>query len=156
VDDVQVSAVDAASDQAQWAMSEYFAELDKRFPEGFDAAGALEVAVTAYNPPHGAFLLATLDGETVGCGAVQFLDEKTTEVKRMWVSSAHRGHGLATRLLRGLESEALAADRTVVVLDTHGSLDEAIALYGRRGYTATEQYNDNPYAQRWFRKSLGG
>ena len=40
------------------------------------------------------------------------------------------------------------------MLDTHGSLTEAISLYGRRGYVPTERYNDNPHAQRWFRKTV--
>jgi GNAT superfamily N-acetyltransferase len=154
VEDVQLTAVDAASPEAQWAMTQYFAELAARFPEGFDATGALEGAAAAYKQPHGIFLLATNDGETVGCGGLQHIDDETTEVKRMWVAPTMRGHGLATRLLQRLEGEARTAGRATVVLDTHSSLTEAITLYERRGYAATERYNDNPYAKRWFRKSL--
>ena len=153
--DVQLTAVDAASVRAQWAMAQYFDELAARFPEGFDATGALDGAAEAYNPPYGMFLLATLDDETVGCAALTFLDQTRAEVKRMWVSPTARGQGLASRLLARLEGEAVAVGRGVVVLDTHSSLHEAIALYERRGYVTTERYNDNPYARRWFRKELG-
>lgn len=152
--EVEISVADAGSPSAQWAMTQYFAELDERFPVGFDATGALDGAATAYNPPAGLFLVASLDGNTVGCAGLQHLDDRTSEIKRMWVSPAARGRGLAKRLLSRLEAEALAGGRTVVVLDTNATLTEAISLYQRRGYVSIERYNDNPYAQRWFRKVL--
>jgi GNAT superfamily N-acetyltransferase len=154
-DDVQLIVVDAASPEAQWAMAQYFTELDARFPEGFVATGALDEAATAYNPPAGLFVLATAGAKTIGCGGLQLIDDDIVELKRMWVSPACRGQGLATRLLQRLEDETHRLGRSTVVLDTHTSLTEAIALYERRGYQATDPYNDNLYAQRWFRKSLG-
>jgi GNAT superfamily N-acetyltransferase len=154
VGEVEIAVADAASEQARWAMTQYFDELDARFPDGFDATGALDGAAAAYNPPSGLFLVATLDGETVGCAGLQHLDQDTSEVKRMWVSPSARGQGLAKRLLARLESEALAGGHRVVVLDTNATLTEAITLYERQGYQTTERYNDNPYAQRWFRKTL--
>ncbi len=39
-------------------------------------------------------------------------------------------------------------------LDTNGALTEAIALYERAGYHRIERYNDNPYAELFFEKSL--
>ena len=130
MDDVQVAAVDGASAEAQWAMTQYFAELDARFPEGFDETGALDDAAIAYNPPLGLFVLATLNGSTVACGGLQVIDDNTAELKRMWVSPNHRGQGLAS------------------------TLTEAITLYERRGYQPTERFYDNPYAKRWFRKTI--
>jgi len=153
VSEIEITVADAASEQARWAMTQYFDELDARFPGGFDATGALDGAA-AYNPPAGLFLLATTDSATVACAGLQHLDEDTSEVKRMWVSPSVRGQGLAKRLLARLEAEALASGRRTVVLDTNASLTEAITLYERQGYARTERYNDNPYAQRWFRKTL--
>lgn len=156
-------------------MSRYFAELDDRFADGFDVAGALDDAGHAYNPPHGAFLLAGAgssgadrssgadapgpdaagtDDAPLACGAVTWLDLERGEVKRMWVAPAARGRGLASALLSALEDEVRGAGRTVVVLDTRSVLVEAVALYPRRGYQTVERYNDNPYADRWFRKTL--
>ena len=154
VSQIEIAVADASSEQARWAMTQYFDELDARFPTGFDATGALDGAAAAYNPPAGSFLLAALDGETVGCAGLQHLDDDTSEIKRMWVSPSARGQGLARRLLARLESEVLASGRTSVVLDTNATLTEAIRLYEAQGYVAIERYNDNPYAQRWFRKAL--
>ena len=145
---------DAASDEARWAMQQYFDELDRRFPDGFDPGAALDDAADRYNPPVGAFVLARRDGEVVGCGAVESLDEQTAEIKRMWVHPTTRGSGLGRRLVARLEDEARALGRTVVVLDTNSTLTEAIAMYASCGYEPTERYNDNPYADRWFLKAL--
>lgn len=41
-----------------------------------------------------------------------------------------------------------------VRLDTNNSLTNAIAMYHRNEYAEIERYNDNPYAQRWFEKTL--
>ena len=42
-----------------------------------------------------------------------------------------------------------------MVLDTNGTLTEAIAMYERSGYSRIERYNDNPYAELFFEKHLG-
>ena len=67
-----------------------------------------------------------------------------------------RGAGLGSRMLRHLEAEAARLGHRRVVLDTNGTLLEAIAMYERAGYTHVERYNDNPYAQAWFEKVLKG
>ena len=76
----ELAIVDAASAPARSAMDAYFAELAQRFPGGFDPGDALDEAATAFNPPMGVFVLALADGQTVGCGATQFLDAHTAEV----------------------------------------------------------------------------
>jgi len=151
---VTIDAVDAASAPARAAMATYFDELGRRFPDGFEPGDALAEAAVAFNAPHGAFLLARRDGRVVGCGGVHRLDAATAEVKRMWVDGACRGQGLGRSLLDALEGEARRLGCTRVVLDTHSVLSEAVALYGRAGYTPIERYDDNPYAHHWFAKSL--
>ena len=151
---VTFTVVDAGSRAARWAMRQYFDELDRRFDGGFVAGDALDEAAHLYNPPTGAFVVAAVDDRTVGCGAVLHLDETTAEIKRMWVSPTTRGLGIGRRLLARLEDEVRAAGRTTVVLDTNGALTEAIAMYGAAGYDPADRYNDNPYAQHWFRKTL--
>ncbi len=154
VDDVTFAVVDAGSDEAQWAMSEYFAELDARFPTGFDAGDGLTEARTSLNPPRGVFVLVYAADQPVGCGGVNFLDGDQAEIKRMWVSEHARGRGVAKRLLSRLEDEARAAGRHTVVLDTNRTLTPAMAMYESAGYVDIDRYNDNPYAQRWFPKTL--
>lgn len=127
------------------AAGRYFAELDQRFPEGFDPG----------EPDHaGTFLLATSGGEPVAYGGVRDLSPEVGEVKRMWVHPGWRGAGLGARMLRELEALARRLGHTRVVLDTNGTLTEAIEMYGRAGYRPIERYNDNPYAEAWFEKEL--
>ena len=154
VSDVTFSVVDVASARARWAMSQYFEELDRRFPGGFDADAASDHAAVGFRPPNGVFVIA-LDGDAVvGCAAIQFLDASTAEIKRMWVDASRRGVGIGRRLLGHLEAHISDSGRCRVVLDTNDSLTEAIAMYDRLGYVPIERYNDNPYADRWFEKSI--
>jgi DNA-binding MarR family transcriptional regulator/N-acetylglutamate synthase-like GNAT family acetyltransferase len=151
---IAFEVVDPGSPDARTAMGRYFDELDRRIEGGFDPGPLTDEDLTPMRPPGGTFVLARSDGEVVACGGVQSLGEGIGEVKRMWVHDGWRGAGLGARMLRRLEDDAAALGHTVVRLDTHGSLTDAIALYERTGYRAVERYNDNPYAQRWFEKVL--
>jgi ribosomal protein S18 acetylase RimI-like enzyme len=146
--------LDAGSTEASWALGQYFGELDQRFAGGFNTEEALAVATSSFNPPAGLFVVATLGEHVVGCGALQWIDDATAEIKRMWVDSGRRGTGLGKRLLAQLEAQAQSSGRSRVVLDTNRSLTEAIAMYRALGYDTIERYNDNPYAHHWFEKLL--
>lgn len=154
--DARIVDADATSHDARWAMTQYFDELEQRFPAGFDPGDAVTAAADEYAPPRGRFLLAVADdvAHPLACGAVTHLDDAISEIKRMWVHPEARGQGLGRRLLEALEAEAIATGRRRVVLDTNGVLLEAIAMYEAAGYEAIERYNDNPYAERWFGKDL--
>jgi DNA-binding MarR family transcriptional regulator/GNAT superfamily N-acetyltransferase len=152
---VRFSTVDPHSSGASWALEQYFAELDERFETGFDVHdGGAENDALAMVEPRGMFLLMSTDTTTVGCGGVQQIDEHTGELKRMWVDPDWRGLGLGTRLLDRLEQGAVGLGYGRVVLDTNGSLTEAIAMYRAAGYREIERYNTNPYAQHFFEKDL--
>ena len=143
-------------------MAAYFAELDARFPDGFDAAGQSTKDTHLLSAPSGAFVVALRDDEPQGaalaCGGVQTItgaDGVTYgEIKRMWVSPDARGLGLGSRLLRHLEGVAADLGHTVVRLDTNDTLVEAIGMYRRAGYAEIERYNDNPYARHFFEKRI--
>ena len=152
---VTLDVVDPGSAGARWAMSQYFEELAARFPGGFAPGDALDVAASRYKAPTGLFVVARAADETIGCGALDFVDDTSAEIKRMWISPPRRGIGLGRRLLAQLEDEAWSAGRSRVILDTNGSLREAIAMYEAAGYDRTDRYNDNPYAEHWFVKILG-
>ncbi len=151
---VTLDVVDPRSGEALAAMGRYFAELDERFVDGFDPGDTLVADAPALAAPHGAFVVARSDGRPVACGGVQRIDESTAEIKRMWVDAEWRGVGLGARMLRALEDRAADRGHSRVVLDTNATLDEAIAMYERAGYHPIERYNDNPYAQRWFARTL--
>jgi DNA-binding MarR family transcriptional regulator/GNAT superfamily N-acetyltransferase len=148
---VDLRRVHPAEPAAAAALQHYFAELDERFPDGFEPGAATDEAMA---PGAGAFVVATSDGEPVACGGVQAIGPSTAEIKRMWVHPAWRGAGLGARLLRHLEQVATELGHAEVRLDTNGTLVEAIAMYDRAGYHRIERYNDNPYAQAFFAKEL--
>jgi ribosomal protein S18 acetylase RimI-like enzyme len=85
---------------------------------------------------------------------VQYLDEERGEIKRMWVSPAARGQGLARALLGHLESLIAASGRSESLLDTNASLTPAVALYESSGYRRVPDYNGNSDATVWFAKRL--
>lgn len=146
---IEITEVKVEDPRAQAAMRAYFVELERRF--GFDPGG--ERAGTEYSPPTGLFLLATLYGETIGCGALRYYDG-FAEIKRMWVAPRFRGIGTGWRILESLEDLARQAGHREVRLDTNGCLDEAQGLYSRAGYQQIPRYNDNPYAEQWYEKHL--
>jgi DNA-binding MarR family transcriptional regulator/GNAT superfamily N-acetyltransferase len=152
---VAFEPVDPGSVPARTAVDRYFAELGRRFPEGFDPGDAPHQDAAAMAAPHGTFLLAIGDGEPVACGGVQPLGDGVGEIKRMWVDAGWRGAGLGSRMLRALEDAAAGLGHHTVRLDTNSTLVEAIALYERAGYRPIERYNDNLYARHWFEKRLG-
>ena len=154
--DVDFEIVDPSTPIALQAMGYYFAELSERFPHGFDVVTAMSSSLANYVSPLGMFLVAHSGGEVVGCGAVQWLDDSTGEIKRMWIAKSARGVGLGSRMLENLELLISDTGRTRAVLDTNKTLVEAIAMYRRHGYTEIEEYNDNPDAELWFEKSLDG
>ena len=102
---VQVDVVDpAASRRRSSACAQYFAELSRALRRRLrSGAAASPPAPTSCRLPAGAFLLARLRGEPVGCGALKLHGDAPAELKRMWVATAARGLGLGRRLLDELE-----------------------------------------------------
>jgi DNA-binding MarR family transcriptional regulator/GNAT superfamily N-acetyltransferase len=133
----------------------YFAELARRFDDGFDPVHSHTASVADLTPPAGLLLVATLHGEPAGCGALRFHGDAPAELKRMWVAPARRGLGLGRRLLTELEAHAAAHGVRVLRLETNRSLAEAISMYRTAGYREVAPFNDEPYAHHWFEKTLG-
>jgi DNA-binding MarR family transcriptional regulator/GNAT superfamily N-acetyltransferase len=152
---IEINAVDPSQHQAEHCLREYFAELDRRFDAGFDPADSLRVAPDEMRPPAGVFLLATLRGDPIGCGALKFHDDAPTELKRMWVAPTARGLGVGRRLLGELECRAVEHGSRTIRLETNRALIEAIAMYRSAGYREVGAFNDEPYADHWFEKHLG-
>lgn len=151
---VVIEQVDPGSDHAQHCLREYFAELDRRFDSGFDPARSRRLDADEMRAPNGAFLVATLRGDPIGCGALRFHRRRPAEIKRMWVAPHARGLGVGRRLLAELEQRAAAAGARTVRLDTNRALQEAISMYRASGYREIGAFNDEPYAHHWFEKRL--
>ncbi|MGJ5753825.1 bifunctional helix-turn-helix transcriptional regulator/GNAT family N-acetyltransferase [Streptomyces puniciscabiei] len=149
---ITVESVDGASPDARACLDAYAADIDARFPEGYDKAALVrpeEVTGEA-----GAFLVAYEERRPVGCGALRSLAPGAGEIRHVWVHPEARRLGLARRLLAGLEREALRRGLAVVRLDTHTVLTEAQAMYRACGYTEIPRYNDDVYGGHWFEKRL--
>lgn len=151
---VEVAPTDPAHRHARHCLDAYYAELDRRFDGGFDVAQGHPVDLDEIRPPAGVFLVARLRGNPVGCGALRTPEDGIGEIKRMWVDPAARGLGVGRRLLDELEACARAAGCRAVRLDTNKALAEAISMYGSAGYREVDPFNDDAYAQLYFRKEL--
>ncbi|MQA80274.1 MAG: GNAT family N-acetyltransferase [Streptosporangiales bacterium] len=151
---VDVGVCDPRHRHARACMRAYFDELASRFDGGFDPAQSISAGDEELSSPVGLLLVASLHSEPVGCGALKFHDDASAELKRMWVASAVRGLGLGRRLLAELETHAAAQGVRVLRLETNRDLTEAIGLYRAAGYREVAAFNDEPYADHWFEKTL--
>ena len=144
----------ADSPAAQSCLEQYFKELAERFEVGFDPARSNSASVAEMTPPAGFFMVAWLDGQPAGCGALKVSDAVTGEIKRMWTSQSSRGLGIARKVLRSLEEKAREVGLARLHLETNRTLTEAQALYRREGYEEVAPFNSEPYAHHWFEKRL--
>ena len=106
------------------------------------------------SPPHGAFLVGYLDGRPACCGGIKRLDDRTCEIKKMFVVPERRGQGIARALLWALQDEARRLGYETARLDTGPKQVNARGLYQSEGYDEIEDFNGNPVASFWGEKRL--
>lgn len=151
---ITIDRVDPASDDARHCLEHYYAELARRFEEGFDVALSCDPDASDMVPPRGAFLVALSDGLPIGCVGLKGNGTRLGEAKRLWVTPDARGAGLGKRLMAAIEDEARALSMDTLRLDTNRALPEAHALYSRNGWTEIDRFNDDPYPDFFFEKRL--
>jgi uncharacterized protein (DUF952 family)/GNAT superfamily N-acetyltransferase len=118
-------------------------------------AGTPTATPDELSPPTGTYLAGwDRSGEPVCGGGIKRLDDRTAEIKRMYVVPAARRHGHARRLLAGLEDAARRLGYARVRLDTGPKQPHAKALYESAGYREISSYNDNAAASYWAEKDL--
>ncbi|MYM57474.1 bifunctional helix-turn-helix transcriptional regulator/GNAT family N-acetyltransferase [Thalassovita mangrovi] len=153
-DRVDLTEADPRSTDAVYCLSEYYAELGRRFETGFDVNLSRDPEVTDMMPPRGTFLIARSDGLPLGCVGLKGTDKGYAEIKRLWVSPAARGLGMARRLMDAAETAARDLGIALLRLDTNSALPEAVALYRNSGWTEIDRFNDDPYPDHFFEKSI--
>jgi GNAT superfamily N-acetyltransferase len=103
-----------------------------------------------YAAPGGHLLLAYVEGELAGCGALRkFADAhyaNACEMKRLYVRDAFRGLGLGRILAQALLDEARNAGYSEMLLDTLDDLEAASELYASLGFVEIPPYYFNPIA----------
>lgn len=115
-------------------------ELLARYPEEGATHFRLDLAEVA--PGRGAFLVARLAEEPIGCGAIRRLDAERAEVKRMYVVPAARGRRVGAAILTALEAEARLLGVARLVLETGERQPESLALYRRAGFTEIPRFGE--------------
>ena len=154
VDQMKLQLADPRSEMAQYCLEQYYAELATRFEAGFDVAKSRDPEPDKMKPPNGGFFVAVSDGLPIGCGALCGNGSDVAEVKRVWVASCARGFGVARRLMSTIESKARELAIRELRLDTNKALPEAVRFYESAGWRRIERFNDDPYADYFFAKSL--
>ena len=99
------------------------------FYSQFNKIDAIRHAVVAY-----------INSEAVGCGALRPYDAETAEIKRMYVPLAQRGQGIAMKILNDFETWAAELGFKKCILETGYKQPDAIALYTKNGYRAIPNY----------------
>jgi DNA-binding MarR family transcriptional regulator/GNAT superfamily N-acetyltransferase len=151
---VQIVAIDPEHHDARSCLDQYAEELNRRSDRTFDPSIGATAQPDEVRPPAGAFFVAYLHGEPIGCGAVKHHPDAPAEIKRMWIAPQARGLGLGRRLLGTLESCARDTGASVARIETNSDLTQALTLYTSAGWTEVEPFNDEPYADRWLEKQL--
>lgn len=151
---VDVRLEPPVSRDARRCVNQYFQELAARIEGGFDPALSDRVDPDDLMPPKGCVLLARIEGNPVGCGALQRVDETTGEMKRMWTAPSARRIGVARRILRRLEATARGWKLETVRVTINRNMSEVRAFLRAEGFREVEPFNAEPYADYWFEKAL--
>ena len=93
-----------------------------------------------YAPPTGTLLLARSDDDIVGCVGVRAFDERTAEMKRLYVRPSGRGLGLGRTLAVAAIDFAKKAGFECMRLDTLPQMQQAQELYRTLGFVSIDPY----------------
>jgi pimeloyl-ACP methyl ester carboxylesterase/GNAT superfamily N-acetyltransferase len=134
-------------------VADYVAEIRAMYPE-WSPNVPPEMSARDVEPPEGRWLIARYYGTAVGCAGLKRLDERTAEIKRIYVAPEARVAGVARALINGLESAARDAGYHAIRLDTGAKQPASVALFTKCGYVQIADYNGNPVAAHWFEKRI--
>ena len=80
---VEIAPEPPGGADARACLDAYFGELAQRFESGFDHGPDAYAEMAQLTPAEGLFLIARVDGEAVGCGALKRIDKSTGEIKKI-------------------------------------------------------------------------
>lgn len=79
-------------------------------------------------------------GEAIACASYRAFDEKGVEFKRVYVKKEYRKRGIASALMKELESDAIGNDFSYSYIVTGKNNHAAIGLYEKLGYFKTDKF----------------
>jgi len=97
-----------------------------------------------YNKPEGGLLLVYLNDNPVACTGVRKSDERTAELKRMFVKKEYRGQRIGVELLKHSLNMAKNLGYEKIRLDTLENMAKAQELYKSFGFYMIPPYRFNP------------
>lgn len=101
-----------------------------------------------YAAPGGVLLLAWVDGELAGCGALKPLPDadypNACEMRRLYVRPSFRQLGLGRLLAQALMDHGLRAGYSCMLLDTLDEMEAARGLYDSLGFEEIPPFYFNP------------
>jgi GNAT superfamily N-acetyltransferase len=123
--------------EVQKLVAEALSDLSRRYGGG--SGDDTPVSAGEFVPPHGGFFVAVGEDRLLGCAGWR-AHGPDAELKRMFVTAAARGRGVARRLLAAVEESARADGRARVILEAGHKQPEAITLYESSGYERIEDF----------------
>jgi DNA-binding MarR family transcriptional regulator/GNAT superfamily N-acetyltransferase len=153
-DRIALGEVDPRSDEARYCLREYYAELGRRFKQGFDVSLSRDPDAKDMRRPRGSFIVAMSDTLPIGCVGLKGTEHGYAEIKRLWVAPSARGLGLGKRLMDAAEDAARTLGIALLRLDTNSALPEAGQLYRTTGWREIPRFNDDPYPDLFFEKQI--
>lgn len=115
------------------------AKLDEYY---FEIVGEVHKRYAKYNDPHlfGCRAVAYIGGKPAGCGCWKRIDERSVEVKRIYVMPEYRRQGVASAVIGAVERDAAQHGYTHAILETARTTADSAALYLKLGYRVMLYY----------------
>jgi GNAT superfamily N-acetyltransferase len=106
----------------------------------------------------GKIWVAEIASDIVGFGGFRLVDAATAEIKRIRISSLHRGKGIGKSIVNAIEDYCRTSSIQRILVDTDKNLRVANSMYRNMGYSVykseTEVENGVEYTDIFFEKKL--
>ena len=113
-------------------------ELNKTLENITGASGATSFEVSDMEESRAAFMMAFVNYQPVGCGAIRELSQDTAELKRVYARKNHLG--IAHKLVNALEQKATQNGYKFIQLETRKVNKHAVEFYQACGYKVVSNY----------------
>jgi putative acetyltransferase len=97
-----------------------------------------------YTAPTGGLFLLSVDDRAAGTAAWTRVNDRQAEIKRVYVTPALRGHGLARQLSHAIIDATRDRGYAELVLSTWEDNANAIALYRKLGFVEIAPFKTSP------------